>query len=209
MGTKAILTQYLKDTYKIELSKDYIIFGIRGAKPDGDGNDLTDSKQSPNVFDDTIGFINIDECQVFKGTVDAGSKYTLAPMDKNGCFHLYNGLWLAQRAVHMGNNAFNLFGKSLGGKDIYKRVGNLEGWRDTNKNFVNDENKTYTDATGVDIHAGSGTDKIDGWSAGCQVLRGNWNSQDWKTFRDTLYASKQKVYAYCLLDFKELDKYYK
>ena len=26
MGTKAILTQYLKDTYKIELSKDYIIF---------------------------------------------------------------------------------------------------------------------------------------------------------------------------------------
>ena len=45
MGTKAILTQYLADKYKLPLSKDYIIFGIRGAKPDGDGNDLTDTLQ--------------------------------------------------------------------------------------------------------------------------------------------------------------------
>jgi len=207
MGTKAILTQCLADKYKLPLSKDYIIFGIRGAKPDGDGNDLCDSKQSINIFDDTIGFINQDECQVFKGTVDAGTKYTLSPMNKEGCFHLNNGLWLAQRAIHFKNEAFNLYGKTLG--DNYKRIGSLEGWRDTNRNFINDEKKIYTDATGVDIHAGSNTDKIDGWSAGCQVLRGDWKSQDWKTFKGTLYASKQKSYYYMLLDFSELDKYYK
>ena len=201
MGTKAILTQYLADKYKLPLSKDYIIFGIRGAKPDGDGNDLCDSKQSINIFDDTLGFINQDECQVFKGTVDAGTKYTLSPMNKEGCFHLNNGLWLAQRAIHIGNEAFNLYGKYPSGK--------LEGWRDSNRNFLNDEKKIYYDATGVDIHAGSGTDIIDGWSAGCQVLRGNWKSNEWKTFKQTLYASKQRSYLYCLLDFSELDKYYK
>ena len=48
-----------------------------GAKPDGDGNDLCDSKQSINIFDDTIGFINTDECQVFKGTVDAGTVHVI------------------------------------------------------------------------------------------------------------------------------------
>jgi len=201
MGTKAILTKYLSDKYKVTLTKDYIVFGIRGAKPDGDGNDLVDTKQSPNVFDDTIGFLNIEECQVYHGTVDPGRKYTLAPMNSNGCFHLHNGLWLAQRAIHIGNEAFNLYGKCPSGK--------LEGWRDLNRNFLNDEKKIYYDATGVDIHAGSGTDIIDGWSAGCQVLRGNWKSNEWKTFKQTLYASKQRSYLYCLLDFSELDKYYK
>lgn len=205
MGTKAKITNYLEKKYNVKLSKDYIIFGIRGAIPDGDGNDIMSQPQKSNIFDDTLGFLNQDECQVFKATVDPGLKYTLSPMNKNGCFHLNNGLWLAQRAIHMGNEAFNLFGKSAGGSSPYVKVGELEGWRDGNKNFINDEKVIYKDATGVDIHAGSGTDRIDGWSAGCQVLKGNWSSVDWKNFKGTLYKSPNKIYLYCLLDYSEIE----
>ena len=202
MGTKSVLTKYLQN-HNIPLSKDYYIFGIRGAKTDSDG-DLLPNKQTPNIFDDIIGFINIDICRTFIGTVDPGKKYTINPLNPNGCFHLNNGFWLCQRAVHMGNEAFNIFSKSKI-NPLYKSNGKIEGWRDSNKNFINDEKKIYTDATGVDIHAGSNNDNIDGWSAGCQVLRGNWQSQDWLEFKNTLYNSKQKIYLYFLLDYSEIE----
>ena len=203
MGTKAILTKYLSDKYKVTLTKDYIVFGIRGAKPDGDGNDLVNTKQEFNIFDDTLGFINIDECQVFLGTVDPGKYYTDNPMNKNGCFHLNNGLWVMVKATHMGKPAFHYPNPQPDGKPLL-------GWRDTNRNGKDEErNIIAKDATGVDCHAMDRVTIIGAGSAGCQGVANGWNGKEWKTFKETLYASKQRSYLYCLLDFSELDKYYK
>lgn len=204
-SVKGVVTNFIEKTYKIKIGNDWIIFGIRGCTPDKDG-DLMSNVQIFNKYDDAIGIINKDERYVYTGTVEAGKKYTSAPMNPNGAFYLKNGLYIAQRAKHFGEEAFNIYSKYPSGK--------VEGYRDTARKGIHpllqDKNaKIYTDGTGIDIHAG-GNDitNVDGWSAGCQVLFGDWNSANWKEFKNTLYASKQKTFLYCLFDYSDIKEEY-
>ena len=199
-SVKQVITDYLKKTYNVTVSNDYMIFGIRGCTPDKDG-DLMDNKQVFNHYDDTIGILNDKERFVYTGTVEPGKKYTITPMNPAGAYYLKNGLYVACRAIHFGHDAFNIYSK-------YPK-GNLEGYRDTQRNGFPDRGKIFLDGSGVDIHAGGkDINNIDGWSAGCQVVFGDWNSKEWKEFKDTLYKSKQANYIYCLLDYAEIKAEY-
>ena len=96
-SVKQVITDYLKKTYNVTLTTEWVIFGIRGCTPDGDG-DLMENTQVFNKYDDTIGIINSEERKVYIGTVEPGKKYTVSPMNANGAFYLKNGLYLACRA---------------------------------------------------------------------------------------------------------------
>lgn len=192
-SVKKVLTQYLKDKYNYTVGKDFVIFGIRGAVPDSDG-DLIPSPQTFDKYDDTIGFLNKDSCHVYLGTVDPGKKYTDQPMNVNGCAHMVNGFYDYKRGIHIDHPAFIQAGK-------------IKIWRDKNRNGINDDGIIEEGFFAVDLHAGSGNKlHIYGWSAGCQNTCGDWNSKDWKEFQSTLYASPQEIFKYCLLDFFEIEK---
>lgn len=199
-SVKQVITDYLRKTYNVTLATEWVIFGIRGATPDGDG-DLMENTQVFNKYDDTIGIINSEERKVYIATVEPGKKYTVSPMNPNGAFYLKNGLYQVVRAKHFGNDAFNIFAK-------YPK-GAVEGYRDISRKGKPDKSRIFTDGTGIDIHAGGESlDDIGGWSAGCQVLYKTWKSKEWIEFRDTLYKSRQKTFLYCLLDYSEIKEEY-
>jgi hypothetical protein len=197
---RQVVHDFVEKTYKIKLFSlgEFSIVGIRGAVPDGDG-DIIPSKNEFNKYDDTVGWIKSNERLFLRGTVEPGRKYTAAPMNPAGAFYLKEGLYLACRAKHFGKEAFNIYAKYPKGK--------LEGWRDTTRKGAPDKTKIHTDATGIDIHAGGNDmNNIDGWSAGCQVIFGDWNSTAWREFKEPLYKSKQNSFLYCLLNHSDIEK---
>ncbi len=201
MSPKKVITDFIQDTYKIKIQSDYVVFGIRGCIPDRDG-DLIDTKNEFNKYDDTLGWITESERFLVQGTVEPGKKYTVNPMNPNGAFYLKNGIYQMVRALHFGNEAFNLFSKYPQGK--------LEGYRDISRKGINpiiqdSKAKIFYDATGVDLHAGGNDpNNIDGWSAGCQVVLHDWNSKTWRDFKEPLYKSKQRTFLYCLFSYSDI-----
>lgn len=198
---KKTLTDYLKKNHSAKVSKETIMFGIRGATPDGSGR-LIENSQKFNRYDDTIGVFNQDFILVYTGTVEPGKKYTVAPMNINGAFYLKNGLYQACRAKHFGNDAFNIFAK-------YPK-GRVEGYRDISRKGQPDKSRIFYDGTGIDIHAGGeNIENIDGWSAGCQVLLNNWKSKEWNEFYKSSFAvPSQKMFLYLLIDYSEIKDNY-
>ncbi|EMO26203.1 hypothetical protein LEP1GSC170_1485 [Leptospira interrogans serovar Bataviae str. HAI135] len=148
-----------------------------------------------NVYDDLLFLLKSDEFKVFKGTVDPGRKYTLAPMNPNGCAHLLNGLYWFGRALHKDEPAF-------------AQAKPVKIWRDRNRNNENDDGFEEEGFFEIFIHPGSGNqNKIDGYSAGCINTMGDKKSAAWKEFRDTLYACDQPdyngLYPVIITDFPE------
>jgi hypothetical protein len=197
---KKTLIDYLKKYHSIKVSKEIIMFGIRGATPN-DGR-LIENSQLFNKYDDTIGIFNNEFILTYTGTVEPGKKYTINPMNHNGAFYLKNGLYQAQRAKHFGNDAFNIFAK-------YPK-GRVEGYRDISRKGQPDKNKIFYDATGIDIHAGGeNINNIDGWSAGCQVLLNNWKSKEWNDFyKSSFTVPTQKIFLYLLIDYSDIKQNY-
>ncbi|KGE22637.1 hypothetical protein [Leptospira interrogans] len=162
----------------------WTIFGVRGCsikQKDGESYFIK-TLNSFNVYDDLLCIIKGDEFKVFKGTVDPGRKYTLAPMNPNGCAHLLNGLHWFGRALHKGEPAF--------AQDKPVKI-----WRDRNRNNENDDGFEEEGFFEIFIHPGSGDqNKIAGYSAGCINTMGDKKSIAWRDFRDTLYACDQPDY---------------
>jgi hypothetical protein len=200
---RQILHNYVEDTYKIKFNVlgSHVAIGIRGAVPDDDG-DIIPTKNEHNKYDDTLGWFTADARFLTKGTVEPGKKYTDQPMNKDGAFYLKKGLYVMIRAKHFGMPAFNLQRK-------YPK-GVLEGYRDSlrlgrNPIDIDPKAKIRTDATGIDVHAGGNDiNNIAGWSAGCQVVLGDWHSPAWLDFKNPLYASKQTEFLYCLLNYADI-----
>ena len=200
---RQILHNYIEDTYKIKFNAlgDYVAIGIRGAIPDSYGHPIP-TKNEHNKYDDTIGWFTATDRFLTKGTVEPGKKYTDQPMHKAGAWYLKNGLYVMTKAKHFGMPAFNINRKYPNGQ--------LEGYRDNlrlGKNPIDiDPNaKIWTDGTGIDVHAGGNDpNNIAGWSAGCQVVLGDWKSESWLSFKNPLYASKQLEFLYCLLNYSEV-----
>ena len=198
---KKVITDFLQDTYKIKISEAFIIIGISGCTPDMHG-DLMDNVQVHNRYDDTIGWLTASERYFVKGTVHPGKTYTQMPMNKNGAWYLKNGIYKAIKAKHFGQEAFNITGKYPTGK--------VEGYRDTARKGVhpliqNPKAPVFKDGTGIDIHAGgNNVNAVDGASAGCQVVFGDYSSPAWLGFKEPLYKARQDVYLYGLLDYADI-----
>lgn len=68
----------------------------------------------------------------------------------------------------------------------------------------------YPCQTGINIHAGGASAKVDFYSAGCQVIKGGYRGHDWKQFHDFCYetASSQSIFHYALIDGRFLGEWY-
>lgn len=196
---KKVITDFIQDTYKIVI-KDFVAVGITGCVPDGDG-DIIPTDNAHNVYNDTIGWINPNERLFLRGTTEPGRTYTQTPMNPNGAFYLKRGLYQFVKAKHFGKDAFNICRGYPSGEVV--------GYRDKEKKGINpvriNPNAPLFKGSGIDIHAmGNNLNDIAGQSAGCQGPFGDWNSQAWKSFKDPLYSSKQKLLLYCLLWYDDI-----
>ena len=68
----------------------------------------------------------------------------------------------------------------------------------------------YPIGTGINIHAGGKSARVDLYSAGCQVIQGGYGGEAWKQFKRFVYevAAGQKVFHYTLIDGKFFGQWY-
>jgi hypothetical protein len=84
------------------------------------------------------------------------------------------------------------------------KTGNVRGWRDKNKNHIDDDNIISEGQFGVNLHAAGFAklvQQIGKYSAGCQVI------QDSTFFVKTIENAEsinQKLFSYYLFDIKAI-----
>ena len=162
-----LLKAYTKHNYKVWTGinssgvfkgLDLNIFGIRS-------NNLN---QSQDAFDDLVGVFYKTESDYFLktwvATTDPGKYFLQNPMNVNGTFILIPGQYLGayKLGIHHTHEAL-------------VQVGNLKGYRDTNKDVILDldPGQIYNGTNfGVNIHhKENDSENIGLGSAGCQVFK--------------------------------------
>jgi len=144
----------------------------------------------PNTWNDKIGYWTADGLtSLYEGTTDPGDTYTIDPMNKKGCAHLFNGfhheIW--RIGQHHGYPAL-------------QQNRPVKIWRDKNENHKNDDDIIETGMFGINCHHGhleKLVNRVGGYSAGCQVIR---SIKDWHEFYDYLVKSGQTIFNYLLID---------
>lgn len=141
-------------------NKDYDV-NIVGIRTSNTGKKVT------NVFDDflTISF-RIDgvwQYFIWNATTEPGKKGMLEGKAKGGVARLvpgqYRGVWEIDK--HQGKY-----------EALCQRKGDVNVYRDANKDLVFDETKTETGMFGINIHkAGRDSTWVENWSEGCQVFK--------------------------------------
>jgi hypothetical protein len=171
---------------------DVNIVGVRNSST---GNKVT------NVFDDMITISYKDEtgAWVYKEwacTTDPGKKAVLEFTNPNGVGRLKQGQYRGSHEIR----------KHQGKYDALCQKGNLEVYRDKNKNMEYDENKTQVGNNfGVNIHhAGENSTFVDGWSYACQVFKKTTNFDE---FMKICYKAKSihgNSFTYTLIESKDI-----
>lgn len=170
------------------------IFGFRS-------NDL-----KVNEFNDIIGVAYIDDlgneqCLTFKGTTKAGlywlknkkgninGTFILKPNQYIGCFEkgLHNGSY---DALHQ------------------KGYGIFEGYRDGDSDGELDySGEIYNDVTGLNLHTTSwksNTEKVNKYSAGCQVVKSTIDFLILMSIIDRALEKYSNSFSYTLFEFDDL-----
>src|SRR3990167_3517947 len=103
-------------------------------------------ESKPNTWNDLILFNVDNKIIICTATTDPGEFYTNKPLDKSGCAHLpdgyYDNIW--KLGLHRGEyEALIHDGKII-------RV-----WRDSNKNFMDDEGNLYEKSSAINLHHGN------------------------------------------------------
>jgi hypothetical protein len=137
---------------------DVNIVGVRNMST---GNKVT------NVFDDTIT-ISYKEGSIWKffawnSTTDPGKKGVMAFHNKLGVARLvpgqYRGVWAIDK--HQGKY-----------EALCQRLGNVNVWRDSDKDLIFENMLVDTGMFGINIHkAGQDSTWVEDWSEGCQVFK--------------------------------------
>ena len=190
-------------------SHEMFLFGIRGSRADqylveADALEITQRNLEPDKWRCTIIQMYKDKIMAFQATTLPGKYYTVNPFVPQGAARLIYGKWSFKRGLHQGKYP------------ALVQNGNMIILRDTDKDFNMDYNSDYLQCGGFGInnHAGGGTDSIGKWSAGCQVIRGefisgaskSWDSRQWTTYKSRAYSSTNKVYQYVLIPFEWMSK---
>ena len=174
-----MVAEYIKQFF-FDNNQDWdnlVIFGIRN-----------DANPEMDMFNDVLGFICDDELHLAKGTTDPGVYYTQNPLNKDGAFHFNLG-W--QEKIWRLRKHRN---KYLALCDDWK-TNKISGWRDKNKNHINDDGIEVFDNVGGNLHLASNDDLILYSSAGCQV------TPDKKFFNKLINCAKdsgQDLFSYML-----------
>lgn len=187
------MTDYLKTIHKIFINyerdiNEWNILALRGVSILS--GKIIENDNKPDYYNDLLCINKGNELKYIRGTIDPGSKYTMAPLDPGGAFHLKDGLIFFERGIHMDHEAF-------------VESGEFSGWRDHNKNFIFDDgDKEVKVKSSINFHAGSGGQRIGGWSAGCVNTQAAWIDEDWIWIHDTLYRSLQEKFPMVIMDGK-------
>ena len=147
-----------------------------------------------DYFNDWLWFIYNNDFFIAKGTTDPGIYYTDHPMNKNGAFHLDLGYHKEIWRLRLHNN------KYLALCDDWKTQ-KVKGWRDKNKNFIDDDNLDTSGNFGINWHYSTSKELINYASAGCQVTN---NKKFFDKSIKCAKESKQGLFSYLLLDIKEI-----
>lgn len=159
-----------------------------------------------NKFDDAIALIYsvgpMNHRDVYRATTDPGLSYMKNPIIVKGCAIVVPGQY---------RKLFKL-GKHQGKYEALVQANPIKVYRDDNRDSVLDFNpdKIEEGMFGINLHkAGTSSNLIDKWSAGCQVFK---VSQD---FAKALAIIKKSIrlygdyVTYTLYDEKDLDAFIK
>lgn len=143
------------------------IIYIEGCNMDGSLND-----NKPNQFNDIRLVLSISEdgkpqiIKTWEATTEPGKKWTIAPMDQNGAARIAFDQYKAWSAGihHKGK---------LNAHEALVQVAEVTVFRDLDKNYCREGDKTYTGIFGINQHCGYDLphDNLGGSSAGCLVGR--------------------------------------
>jgi hypothetical protein len=144
-----------------EKGYDVNIVGVRNNSP-------STFKKVTNVFDDFITLTFKDENGVvqyycWSATTDPGKKGVQQFHNRKGVARLipgqYRGVWAIDK--HQGKY-----------EALCQRNGNVDVWRDGNKDLIFDEILKDCGMFGINIHkAGQDSMWVENWSEGCQVFK--------------------------------------
>lgn len=163
LGSRVALAFKKNPSYQLETSPGRLnIVYIEGMDPDGKRND-----NAPNVFNDLRILLAFEqEKPVIKGiweaTTEPGRYWTEHPMNPGGAFRIAFGQYTAWQ-----------YGEYHGAPALIQ-AGKITGYRDANKDYKRDGDKTDTgDYFGVHHHGGYNYphDDLGRSSAGCLVGR--------------------------------------
>jgi len=183
-----------------------VFIGIRGSQVDKYVNQVDSLEAAAkNIVSDTycctILQVYQNKIAGFLASTLPGNYYEQNPENPEGVARLLPGLFLFNRGVHMGHEAF------VQGNNVFIIL------RDTNKNEVFDYDSDYFQAGagwGIDIHSGGGYPNVARNSAGCNIIRGDkdsngnwrgWDSVPWTTFKSKAYSATNNIYKYILIPY--------
>ena len=142
-------------------SYDVNIVGVRNNSP-------AIYKKVTNVFDDCLTISYLDEKGVeqfycWNATTDPGKKGVQQFHNKKGVARLIPSQYRTTYAVDKHQGKYDA---------LCQRLGNVNVWRDANRDLIFEEKVTDTGMFGINIHkAGQDSTWVENWSEGCQVFK--------------------------------------
>lgn len=184
------------DELNLELDENAItLVGLEGMYANGQ---LNSDESASDSFNDSIALIQkqstgeIVLLRIVTATTEPGKFYTVYPLNVAGAARLptdvkFTNLW--KRGAHK-NQVKALI-----------QANEVTVLRDGNKDMLRIGDKPFTGHFGINFHSAKDSAKIGKWSAGCQVVQ---KQVEFAACISILYASKQKLFSYILLDASKL-----
>lgn len=162
---------------------------------------VRNAESQPNKFDDQLYVFYKDESlnwvlKEYPITTDTGTYWLLNPMSRLGTAMLKEGQYIDtyKQGLHRGQYTALVQDKPV------------TTYRDYDRNAIFDIGQTETTGRyGINIHkAGSDSQDVNKWSAGCQVFQKSDDFQEFMQLTDKHKANYGNKYTYTLLDERAL-----
>ena len=182
------LRAYAHNKYGL-IIHDFVLFAVRGATYKNGELVLNDNKL--DEYNDCFLVVNENAILAdLEASVDPGFDWVKDPMNKKGTARVENGLYYYKAGLHKGHAAFVQYGK-------------IKVRRDENRDGVwADSEFTEEGFFGINIHWSYSKNKVGRDSAGCMVVRGNRQSDEWNTLLRIFHF--QERFAVIVVDGKDL-----
>jgi hypothetical protein len=167
----------------------YTIVYVEGMNIDG-----TPNSDDPNEWNDARVVIEVLGGQprivdIWAATTEPGNHYTYFPMNPAGAFRIKFGQYQAWRTDIHGESDPH---------EALVQVGEINGFRDLNQDFIRVGDKEYKGLYGVNQHWGYDLPKVDVASAGCLVGRSRRGHREFMNIlrQDRRYRTNSRYMFY-------------